>query len=290
MRKKGLRRHRTWAIADPRDDSGSSLIIALFFIIVVAVAITALMTFAGGALLNTANLRTQRSREYAADTGTDIAIQKVRYSSTGYNTILGTPITPPTKCFGPATLSTSGPHTHTATSNKRTVVVYCRGKRVLALPHQSKQTVAHIAAGATTVATSTLFAGSTTRYVGFKLVDSLNKAFPTTDTAVIEKEHATGKVTLSAPAKMSETHDTLIVTPIFERTVTFFACVAKGTTTPPCPYLSTPAKKPNYLIHALVAFDDVTSNKDLCGAPHTGTPTCGTAMSVEQWVVETANG
>jgi type II secretory pathway pseudopilin PulG len=273
-----------------RDDSGSSLIIALLFIIVVAITITALLTFAGGALLNTANLRTQRSREYAADTGTDLAIQAVRYGSSAYDTITGTPLTPPRKCFGPATLSTSGPSTPSPTSNKWTVVVYCQGTQVLPLAHSGPAgAVAHISQGATTVTTPTLFVGGTTKYVGFKLLDS-SGAFPTSDTAIITSPPTSGgTVTLSAGAVKQATNDTLTVTPVFERTVTFFTCVAKGTTTPAaCP---TATHKPDYVVHAVVAFDDVTptDHRALCGS-FTGNPTCGTAMSVKQWVVQPANG
>ena len=272
-----------------RDDSGTSLIIALFFIIIVAITITALITFAGGALLNTANLRTQRSREYAANTGTDLAIQAVRYSPSAYDTITGTPVTPPTKCFGPATLSTSGPSTPSPTSNKWTVVVYCRGTQVLPLSHSGPATV-HVTDGSTTVTTKTLFKPGTTSYVGFKLLDS-GGAFPTTDTAVIlpPPPTSTGTVKLSAGAVRTVTNDTLTVTPIFERTVTFFTCVAKGTTAPAkCP---TATSKSDYVVHAVVAFDDVTptDHRALCGS-FTGNPTCGTAMSVKQWVVQPANG
>jgi hypothetical protein len=297
MARASVRATRGWLLSSrivrvrlaSRDDSGTSLIIALFFILIVAITITALITFAGGALLNTANLRTQRSREYAANTGTDLAIQAVRYGSSAYDTFTGTPVTPPTTCFGPVTLSTSGPSTPSPTSNKWTAVVYCQGTQVSPLPQTGPPGgVAHVSAGATTVTTKTLFKPGTPSYVGYKLLDSKG-AFPATDTAVVTSvPTSTGTVTLSAGAFETVTNDTLTVTPIFERTVTFFTCVAKGTTTPAkCP---TATNKSDYVVHAVVAFDDVTptDHQDHCGLS-AGNPTCGAAMSVKQWVVQPAN-
>jgi hypothetical protein len=64
-------------------DEGAALILSLLFLVAVGIALLALVNFAGGALLNTVNLNSQRGLEYAADGATTAAAQATRYS---YNT------------------------------------------------------------------------------------------------------------------------------------------------------------------------------------------------------------
>jgi len=70
---------------DSRDDAGAVLILALVFIIVIAVVVLALVNLSGNDLLNTSNLKKQRSLEYAADGATTAAVQAVRNSYLAYN-------------------------------------------------------------------------------------------------------------------------------------------------------------------------------------------------------------
>lgn len=281
-----------------RGDAGAALIMALFFIVIIAIGLTALITFAGGALLNTSNLRSQRSLEYAADTGADLAIQAVRYSATAFDKATGTPLATPAKCFGPATFGTPGATTG-STTGVYTVVAYCKGKDRFPLPHTGPKSVA-VTSGSTTLTTATLFGGSTSRYVGFVLVDSTG-AFPSTTTPtktttefIITAETSAGTVTVSHAAKKTVAKDQLTVFPAVERTVTFFVCVAKGTSAPSCPTKTvTGTPKPNYTVHAVVGFNDVSGKSFYCGAPSSTTPpptpTCGTSMSVGEWVETFAN-
>jgi len=61
-------------------EDGASLIIAMILLMVVSVAVLAVLGFAGNGLLSTAQLKAQRSLEYAADSATNAAVQGVRYS------------------------------------------------------------------------------------------------------------------------------------------------------------------------------------------------------------------
>ena len=79
---------RGQAIKSPRSghgESGAVLLLALIFVIVMSIALLAIVNFAGDALVNTANLKGQRSLEYAADAATDAAVQTVRYSYFAFN-------------------------------------------------------------------------------------------------------------------------------------------------------------------------------------------------------------
>lgn len=67
-----------------RDEDGAVLLLALVFIVVIAVVLSSLLTLTGNDLLNSSNLRTQRSVEYAADGAADAAVQAVRYSESAY--------------------------------------------------------------------------------------------------------------------------------------------------------------------------------------------------------------
>ncbi len=64
------------------DESGAILILALVFITAIATLLLAVINLSGNDLLNTVNLQSQRSIEYAADGATDAAAQWVRYTAT----------------------------------------------------------------------------------------------------------------------------------------------------------------------------------------------------------------
>lgn len=65
----------------PRGESGALLVLALIFALVIAFLLLAVVNLSGSNLLNTANLQTERSLEYAADGAVDAAIQTTRYSA-----------------------------------------------------------------------------------------------------------------------------------------------------------------------------------------------------------------
>ncbi|MGD0378665.1 MAG: hypothetical protein ABSC30_01645 [Acidimicrobiales bacterium] len=90
-----------------RDEDGAVLLLALVFIVVIAVVLSSLLTLTGNDLLNSSNLRTQRSVEYAADGAADAAVQAVRYSESAY---MGAPqaCLPNTPPAGPPTSITVG--------------------------------------------------------------------------------------------------------------------------------------------------------------------------------------
>ena len=77
-----------------RDESGASLILALAFLLAAALIVVAVASASSNDLLNSSNLKNQRSLEYAADGVATLAVQSVRYSG---NTYLG----PPTSCLPP---------------------------------------------------------------------------------------------------------------------------------------------------------------------------------------------
>jgi len=71
------------------DESGAILILAVVFITAIALILLALVSMSGNDLLNTSNLKTQRSLEYAADGATTAAVQAVRNSYLAYNGTVG---------------------------------------------------------------------------------------------------------------------------------------------------------------------------------------------------------
>jgi hypothetical protein len=73
------------------DDSGASLVLALVFIVVVAVVVTALLSFADTSLRVTVALRAQAARAAGADGAAQVAIDALRHGS--YNGSTG-------QCFG----------------------------------------------------------------------------------------------------------------------------------------------------------------------------------------------
>jgi len=68
-----------------RDQEGATLVLALVFMVVIALVLGALLTFSGNGLLNTSNLLKQQSLEYRSEGAVEVAIQTVRYTDMTYN-------------------------------------------------------------------------------------------------------------------------------------------------------------------------------------------------------------
>lgn len=103
-----------------RSDEGAILILALVFMIVVALMLVALVSFAGNDLTNTSNLLQQQALEYGAQGATNVAIQTVRYSDNSYQTLAS--------CLSPNSAIPTG-------TNAPAVYVSCQS--VLPLPSNS---------------------------------------------------------------------------------------------------------------------------------------------------------
>lgn len=102
----------TFATLRTRDESGAVLILALVFLVAVSLIVLALLGWVGNDLTNTVNFQNSRSAEYAANSATQVAIQKIRYAP-----MLGTGQTlhasPPSQCWSttsgaPSAVTTSG--------------------------------------------------------------------------------------------------------------------------------------------------------------------------------------
>ncbi len=96
-----------------RDERGSSLILALVFIVAVSLIITALATWALNDLNNTAVFSSARSLQNAAQSATEVAIQSIRYTP-----LISASVTPntlnassPSYCWG------NGPSSELATTD-----------------------------------------------------------------------------------------------------------------------------------------------------------------------------
>ena len=69
-----------------RDEAGTSLVMALVFLVAIGMSVGALVSLTGNNLLNTSNLKSQRSLEYAAQGAAEVAVQNVRYGYSAYTT------------------------------------------------------------------------------------------------------------------------------------------------------------------------------------------------------------
>jgi Tfp pilus assembly protein PilX len=67
-----------------RGDDGAVLVLALIFMIVIALVLVGVVTLSGNALVNTSNLLNQQSLEYRSQGAMQVAIQTVRYSNTNF--------------------------------------------------------------------------------------------------------------------------------------------------------------------------------------------------------------
>jgi hypothetical protein len=249
-----------------RDESGAALILALVFVIVGALSLGGLLTFAGSALLDTANLKSARALDYAADGATDIAIQAVRYTPDAYQKPTGRPLTPPQNCLGPSSVQIDG----------YLVAVDCSGS-IGSLPTYGEATFASGSPTISSPATTDLFSGNAT-FVGYEVQAT---AVPVTPpTTIVSETNSAHTATMSAPAtlKAKTALETITLFPPRERVVSFYACVAtRGTCT-----------SANSLLHAVVDFNDVSSSGSYA-CSSTSTTTCGTSLVVKQWVVTRAS-
>ncbi len=73
--------HRT----KTRGEDGAVLVLALVFMIVIALVLVGIVTLSGNDLRNTTNLLNQQSVEYRSSGAMDIAIQTVRYTNNNFH-------------------------------------------------------------------------------------------------------------------------------------------------------------------------------------------------------------
>lgn len=253
---------RTRRRAAAADESGAVLILALIFVIVGALALVGLVTFAGSALIATSQLKSNRALQYAADGATEIAVQAVRYSPDAYDNPTMSPVTPPQNCLGP----------NSVTINGYTVSVDCSGQQGQ-LEAFGKGVFTPTTPTVGSPVTTVLFTGNAT-YVGWQMKTTPVPATP--PTTVVTETNTAHTVTLSANAFATGTF-TFTLVPHQQRIVNFYACLA---TTAPC-------SATNALVRAKVNFNDVASPGYDCNS--TTTTTCGTSMVIEQWVVSKAS-
>jgi|GEM_PF-2487021 len=242
-----------------RDDSGAALIIALVFVVVGALALVSLVTFAGSALLDTAQLKSVRAVQYAAVGATDIAVQAVRYSPNAFDKPTLGPVTPPQNCLGTTSVpingyrmsvDCSGSQGHLEAFGEGTFAI---GSKIMGSP-----------------VTTVLITGTAT-YVGWEVI---SKAVPSSPPTMITSEtNAAHTALLSAMATLTGTQ-TIVLVPPQQRIVNFYACLA---TTGTC-------TSSHFLVHAVINFSDVSAAGYECSA--STTKTCGTSMVIEQWIVD----
>jgi len=67
-----------------RGEDGATLVLALVFMIIVALVLVPLVTFSGNGLQNTSNLLQEQSLEYRSNGAVEVAIQTVRYTDGTY--------------------------------------------------------------------------------------------------------------------------------------------------------------------------------------------------------------
>jgi Tfp pilus assembly protein PilX len=78
-----------------RAEDGAVLVLALVFMIVIALVLLGLVTLSGNDLLNTSNLLNQQSLEYRSSGAMRVAIQTVQYTNTSFPKL--------SSCFSSAT-------------------------------------------------------------------------------------------------------------------------------------------------------------------------------------------
>src|ERR1700722_7237953 len=68
-----------------RGEEGATLVLALVFMIIIALVLVPLVTLSGDGLQNTSNLLQEQSLEYRSNGAVEVAIQAVRYTDTSYH-------------------------------------------------------------------------------------------------------------------------------------------------------------------------------------------------------------
>ena len=67
-----------------RGEEGAVLVLALVFMIIIALVLVPLVTLSGNGLQNTSNLLQEQGLEYRSSGAVEVAIQTVRYTATNY--------------------------------------------------------------------------------------------------------------------------------------------------------------------------------------------------------------
>ena len=255
------------------DDTGASLILALIFLIVAALTLTALVSFAGTGLLDTAGFTSERGLQYGADGAVEIAIQHVRYQTVAYTTLAN--------CLGSTATTTSSVQL-TEFQVTAQYSVYCNGVTYPSVPTFSS--TATVTVKGITVTTSRLFTVSHASFVGYGL-----SVVGTSTVSSVLAETTSAHTVQVTPAVRMGTSSTIELLAPYQRLVTFYACrVATCTvlTTSTVKKMTTTPKK--VLVKAVVGFGDLMpTGKDECKAPTTAS--CGESYVVTQWSVSSAN-
>ncbi len=255
--------------ARARDDSGAALILALVFLIVAALTLTALVTFAGTGLLDTAGFTSQRSLQYGANGAVEIAIQRVRYQPTSYPSL--------ENCLGTTATTTTSVRLNEYQRTAR-YRVYCRGTLVSLTPTFSS--TARVSGS--TVTTTRLFTTSHPSFVGYGF-----SVVGTGTVTSIVGETTSGHTAQLKASVQSGTNEKIELLAPYQRLVTFYACRAttcRVVTTHTVEQM-TPA---SVLVKAVVGFGDLASTGTYACST-ASTTTCGESMIVTQWTVSSAN-
>ena len=274
------------------NDTGASLILALVFLIIAALTLTALVTFAGSGLLATAGYTSQRGLQYGASGAIEIAIQRVRYRPHYYLRLHN--------CLG-TTPNTSSSVRLTEFQLSARYRVYCQGRLVSLQPTVSY--TAMVSGNGITVTTSSLFNPQHPSFVGYGFsVAGTN--FVTT--VVSETPTTTHTVQLRTPVQGGPTPETVDLFSPYQRLVTFYACrkttatnataattVTSATTCVTHTMSTVKVMTPrSVLVKAVVGFGDflMPTGKNQCvTTPAPPATACGTSYVVTQWTVTSAN-
>lgn len=266
-----------------RDDTGAALILALVFVVVAALSVGGLVTFAGNSLLDTAQLKVQRGIQYGADGATQIAIQAVRYRPDFF-------ATGPENCLGSPVVSVKeGTTTHS-------FAVYCKGTAAPVLTLKGPTTGAKItvSGGTASVSTAALFAAGRT-FVGYAIADQKGGIPATPVATIVSETNASHSAVISSAGATvtAEPKDTIVLVSVYQRFITFYTCKTSCTKTKLDNMMAgrtqtATTRTPNLEVVATVDFRDRTSlNGGACTT--SASATCGTAVLVRQWVVKAAN-
>lgn len=254
-------------------DTGASLVLALVFLIVAALTLTALVTFAGTGLLDTTGLTSQRGVQYGASGAIEIAIQHVRHTSGSYVELQN--------CLGstPTTTSSVQITEFQVSAHYR---VYCQGAMGFLAPTESHSA----SVSGQTVTTSVLFNLHHPSFVGYGFSVAGTSAVTT---VVSETPTTAHTVQLKAAVAPPGSNETITLFPPYQRLVAFYAC--RQTSATSCATVTTHTVKEmtpkSVLVKAVVGFGDlVSTGKDQC---ETTPNACGKSYVVTQWTVASAN-
>jgi len=198
-----------------RDESGAALLLALGFVLAIALILVAIASSASNDIASTSNLGSQRSLEFAADGAATLAVQNVRFSGNPYSGPPSASNAPPatTDCLPNGTAGEALGSYHSVTINGVQMSVFC----------------------------------------------------------IAQSDDAISSLT---------------------RVISFYACpTASITVLTPCATQSNGTPYSSVVLVALVTFDDyaINNSNQWCPPPVGKASTCGSSMTINSWVVETAN-